>query len=123
PPGEHVTFRADLWFLEHQRTELELGHLYPVRAVTTRDLGLEARGTAGGLGAEVYTGKTGWLSIDWWTQQSRGDGTLERDISIDERSFAQGTAVASEITQHLVKIRDGLDIRYRIPIAEETWVD
>lgn len=122
-PGEHVTFRADLWFLSKQNTALELGHEGRMKAVTTGDLGHDPRGAAGGLGVELYTGQTGWVSLDWWAHQERAATTLERDISILETSFAQGSLVASEVTQHMVKVRDGLDIRYRIPIAPETWLD
>jgi hypothetical protein len=123
PPGEHVVFRADLWSIDRQRVLLEVGHGPRTRAVVTGDLGEPATGAAGGLGFEAYTGKTGWLSIDWWTLQSRGLAPLAREIEIDGTTFAQGTVVASEITQHIVKIRDGLDIRYRFPAGPETWLD
>lgn len=123
PPGEHFSIRADLWTLGQQRTALELGHLERFKAITTGDLGQPASGAAGGLGAELYTGKTGWLSVDWWAHQARGSTVLARDLSLDETTFARGTTVLSEVTQHIVKLRDGLDIRYRLPIAAETWVD
>ena len=42
---------------------------------------------------------------------------------LNETTFTAGDRIASEVTQHLVKIRDGLDIRYRVPIGSETWID
>jgi hypothetical protein len=123
PPGEHVAIRGDLWAVDRQRVLLEVGHGPRTRAVVTGDLGEPTTGDAGGLGFEVYSGKTGWISLDWWMLQSRGFAALARDIQLDGTTFAQGTLVTSEVTQHLVKIRDGLDIRYRIPFGPETWLD
>ncbi|HZV00079.1 MAG TPA: hypothetical protein VFF73_25405 [Planctomycetota bacterium] len=123
PPGEHVIIRANLWILDSQRTELEVGHEQRTLLVTSHDLGEQGHGVAGGLGIEGYGGKLGWLSLDWWTVQSRAETQLRRTITLDETIFAQGAVVDSEVTQHVVKIRDGLDIRYRIPIGDETWLD
>jgi hypothetical protein len=123
PPGERATVRADLWELALEQTKLQLGHLQPIRPVTSSDLGLPREGWAGGVGAEVYTGRTGWLSIDWWTTQTRFEAPIQRDFSIDETPFQQGSLAVSEVTQHIVKIRDGLDIRFRVPLGEETNLD
>ncbi|MEZ0228148.1 MAG: hypothetical protein ACAI25_05950 [Planctomycetota bacterium] len=123
PPGEHVAFRAELWALSKQRSAIEIGRGLRFHPLTTTDLGHPSRGAAGGLGVELYTGKTGWLSLDWWTQQARGGTTLAREISLADVTFAPGSQIDSEITQHTLRVRDGLDIRYRIPIAAETWLD
>jgi hypothetical protein len=123
PPGERFTARAELWALSMQKTLLEVGHLQHTRAVTTDALGEPTTGTTGGLGIEGCLGKSGWLAVDWWSLQSRGLTTLGESETLDETNFPEGTVVSSQVIQHFVVFRDGLDIRYRIPEGDETWID
>jgi hypothetical protein len=123
PPGEHVIARADLWYLSMQRTLLEVGHLQHTHAATTEELGEPSTGASGGLGLEVFFGKSGWTSVDWWTLQSQGIKTLAQSETMDEVQFPEGSLVTSQVTQQFVKVRDGLDIRYRVPLGDETWLD
>ena len=57
----------------------------------------------------IWPGETGWATIDWWTVQSHGVHALDRDFTIDERAFQTGMLATSDVRQHLVKIRDGVD--------------
>jgi hypothetical protein len=123
PPGEHVTFRLMLWSVEHA-TALEFSNNLRTGAVTSHELGQPSHELAAGLGVEVAGGKTGWYSLDYWQLASRGSRDLPAPITVDDRTFPSGETVTSETTQHYAKLRDALDIRYRLPLGpEQCWLD
>src|SRR5579871_746670 len=126
PPGEHVILRYDMWRPDLDRgAEFEFGKHRPrVGVVTTKELDYPRREVVPGGGVEVYTGKMGWFSFDYWQLDLSGRAfALDAPHVVNHTSFAQGEVVTGETSQHYAKLGDGYDVRYRIPLGDDVSFD
>jgi hypothetical protein len=127
PPGEHFSVHLEYWDADMKRgTEFEFDHGgRRVGVLRTTSLGYGATQPVWSGGAELDAGDYGWYSFDYWQvvlsgrTHSIGDG----DHIFVDTLFPNGDLVQSRDEQHYARLRDGVDVRYRIPLDEDVAVD
>jgi hypothetical protein len=95
-----------------------------VGALHTRSLGYGTTQPVFDGGAELDAGDYGWYSFDYWQLVLSGrTHALTESHTFVDTVFPQGDVVESHVEQHYARLRDGVDVRYRFPLGEESNFD
>jgi hypothetical protein len=126
PPGDRIHLWAEYWLAYTRRgAGFEFDHDgRRVGVLHTRSLGYGTTQPVFSAGGELDAGDYGWYGGDYWQLVLAGrTHALSEGHTFVDTLFPQGDVVQSHVEQHYARLRDGVDVRYRIPLEEDSSLD